>query len=170
MTLGVENIDHSRKNHHQGCFGTSLKIQHNWPFLVLCKTLSIDSRRDECDQYDPGRLMTVDDSQRVSGPLRAVDGAGSLKCHLAENYPDPVIENAKKWIPDQKIMTTCSVRVRAFSKIAEMGNFSIQKFHRPPQSPFGRFGNFFNSFDIFREFSSHQIWVYLTSTFCPKFR
>ena len=32
------------------------KIQHNWPFLVLCKTLSIDSRRDECDQYDRGRL------------------------------------------------------------------------------------------------------------------
>ena len=118
------------------------KIQHNWPFLVLCKILSIDSRRDECDQYDPGRLMTVDDSQRVSGTLRAVDGAGSLKCHLAENYPDPVIENAKKWIPDQKIMTTCSVRVRAFSKIAEMGNFSIQKFHRPPQSHFGRFDNF----------------------------
>ena len=57
--------------------------------------LQPNSRWVECDQYDPGRLMTVDDSQRVSGTLRAVDGAGSLKCHLAENYPDPVIENAK---------------------------------------------------------------------------
>ena len=135
----------SDKNHHQGFFsGTPLKIQHNWPILphsaVWCKTFSIDSRWAGCDQYYPRRLD--DYFQRVSGTLRAVDGAGSLKCHLAENYPDPVIENAKKWIPDQKIMTTCSVRVRAFSKIAEMGNFSIQKFHRPPQSPFGRFGNF----------------------------
>ena len=91
MTLGVGNVDQSRKNHHQGCFGTSLTyniIGHNWPFLpqsaVLCKTLSIGSRWVECDQYDPGRLITVDDFQKLSGNLRAVDGAGWLKCHLAE--------------------------------------------------------------------------------------
>ena len=62
MTLGVGNVDQSRKNHHQGCFGTSLTyniIGHNWPFLpqsaVLCKTI-IGSRWVECDQYDSERL------------------------------------------------------------------------------------------------------------------
>ena len=49
------------KNHHQGRFwNTPLIIGHNWPILphsaVLCKTISIDSRWVECDQYYPGRL------------------------------------------------------------------------------------------------------------------
>ena len=30
------------------------------------------------------------------------------------------------------------------SRVKSLGNFSIQTFHRPPQSIFGRFGNFSN--------------------------
>ena len=75
------------KKSSPGLFWNIPHIQHNWPFLpqsaVLCKTLSIGSRLVECDQYEPGRLITVNDFQKLSGNLRAVDGAGWLKCHLA---------------------------------------------------------------------------------------